>query len=317
MDPSEHPEPLPPPRVSLAGLGNMGIPIAERILAAGYPLLVYNRTPGRDAALIDLGARRAESPAALLAEADIGVSLLANDAAVEEVLAGPGGVLSAARPGSVLVEMSTISPAASARIAEKADAAGVHYLRAPVSGNPGVVRAGNLTVIVSGPDAGYALAEGLIRAIGPNVFRVGAAEEARVVKLALQVMIAGTSQLMAEALVLAESAGVPPATLLEVMGNSAVGSPFVKYKTGPLLAGDYAATFTVAMMDKDIDLVLELGEGVELPLTGHLKSLLDSTVEAGFGDLDMMAVYLALRSRGATHLADATITSTSPTTLEH
>ena len=169
--------------------------------------------------------------------------------------------------------MSTVSPAASARVASLAEAASVGYVRAPVSGNPSVVRAGNLSFIVSGADDDIDRVEPVIRAIGPTVHRVGDGEQARIVKLAINLMIAGLAQLMSEALVLGEAAGVPRAALLEVMGSSAVGAPFVKYKTEALVRDDFSATFTTALMEKDIDLALDAADeaGVELPLTREMK----------------------------------------------
>jgi 3-hydroxyisobutyrate dehydrogenase-like beta-hydroxyacid dehydrogenase len=191
-----------------------------------------------------------------------------------------------------------VSPAASARVAALAGRASMEYLRAPVSGNPGVVRAGNVTFIVSGSTAAIERADPTLRAIGRAVHVVGDAEQARIVKLAINLMIAGLAELMAEALVLGEAAGVSREALLEAMGDSAVGAPFVKYKTEPLLQDDYSATFTTNLMEKDIDLVLDVAAdgGVALPVADELKALLRATVEAGYGDDDFMALYLRLRS---------------------
>jgi 3-hydroxyisobutyrate dehydrogenase-like beta-hydroxyacid dehydrogenase len=277
----------------------MGVPIAERLLAAGYQLTVFNRTVEKTAPLVELGAQRAGALSDLLADADVCISVVSDDAALEAVTAGADGVLSAARRGSVLIDMSTVSAAASARVAEVADRAGVVYLRAPVSGNPGVVRAGNLTVIVSGPEEGFESVKEVIAAIGPNIRYVGGAEEARVVKLALQVMIGGTAELLAEAILVGDAGGVDRAKLLEVMGASAVGSPFLKYKTEPLLRDDYTATFTTSMMRKDVGLILALAAegGASLPLTGDLETLLDDAIEGGYGDLDFMALLLLLQDR--------------------
>jgi 3-hydroxyisobutyrate dehydrogenase-like beta-hydroxyacid dehydrogenase len=138
----------------------------------------------------------------------------------------------------------------------------------------------------------------VLRAIGPTIHVVGDGEEARVVKLAINLVIAGLAQLMAEALVLGDASGVSRAALLETMGNSAAGAPFVKYKTEPLLRDDYSATFTTKLMEKDIDLVLEAAEagGVGLPLARELKALLRSTIEAGYGDDDFMAVFRHLQN---------------------
>ena len=281
--------------MGLIGLGNMGSAFGERLLDAGYELIVHNRSREKTQALADRGAVVAETVAGLAAGVDIVFTSLSDDDALESVARA---VTAAARPGTTLVETSTVSLAASARVAALTEQASMEYLRAPVSGNPGVVRAGNVAFIVSGSHAALESAEPVLRAIGRAVHVVGDAEQARIVKLAINLMIAGLAELMAEALVLGESAGVSRAALLETMGDSAVGAPFVKYKTEPLLRDDYSATFTTSLMEKDSDLVLEAAgdAGVRLPLADELKALVRSTIEAGHGDDDFMALYLRLRS---------------------
>ena len=284
--------------MGLIGLGNMGTAVAERLLDGGYGLLVVNRSRAKADALAARGASVAASAATLAAAVDVVVTSLSDDQALETVA---DEVLPAARPGTVLVDLSTVSPGASARVAAVADRASVPYLRAPVSGNPSVVRAGNLTFIVSGSPRALERAEPVLRAIGSTIHVVGEGEEARVVKLAVNLVIAGLAQLMAEALVLAEASGVPRRALLETMGDSAAGAPFVKYKTEPILRDDYSATFTTQLMEKDVDLVLEAAEsaGLHLPLTEETKGILRSAIEAGHGDEDFMALYPHLRDAGA------------------
>jgi 3-hydroxyisobutyrate dehydrogenase-like beta-hydroxyacid dehydrogenase len=288
--------------VGLVGLGNMGTAFGERLLEAGYSLVVYNRTAAKTEPLAAGGATVADTLGELAAGVGVVITSLADDEALEAVAAG---VVAAARPGTVLVDMSTVSPAVSARVASLADAASVAYLRAPVSGNPSVVRAGNLSFIVSGPHETLERVEPILLAIGPTTHHVGDAEQARIVKLAINLMIGGLAQLMSEALVLGEAAGVSRAALLQVMGSSAAGAPFVKYKTEPLLRDDFSATFTTSLMEKDIDLVLDAADenGVELPMARELKELVRAAVEAGYGDDDFMALFLALRkaSRSRDH----------------
>jgi 3-hydroxyisobutyrate dehydrogenase-like beta-hydroxyacid dehydrogenase len=278
----------------LIGLGNMGTAVAERLLDAGYDLVVYNRSREKAQPLAARGAAVAESAEALAAAADVVLTSLSDDDALEGVAAS---VAAGARPGTVLADLSTVSPGASAHVAALAERASLLYLRAPVSGNPGVVRAGNLSFIVSGPRAALERAQPVLLAIGPTIHEVGDGEQARIVKLAINLVIGGLAQLMAEALVLGEASGVSRAALLETMGDSAAGAPFVKYKTGPLLRDDYSATFTTRLMEKDVDLVLEAAEtaGVRLPLAGEIKALIGSAIEAGYGDDDFMALYLHLR----------------------
>jgi 3-hydroxyisobutyrate dehydrogenase len=228
-------------QVAVLGLGKMGEPIARRLLDAGHELSVWNRTAERASGLAAAGARVLSSPSQSWEAAGICVTMVLDDRALADIT---DELFVEPREGAVLVDMSTVSPAASRQVADAAVAAGVAYLRAPVSGNPSVVEAGNLGIMVSGDEEVFGRTEALLRDIGPNVFYVGPGEEARVLKLALNLMIAGNAQLIAEALVLGEANGLDRAKMLEVMGASADGSPFVKYKSAALVQDDYTATFT-------------------------------------------------------------------------
>jgi 3-hydroxyisobutyrate dehydrogenase len=287
--------------VAVLGLGNMGEPIAERLLDAGFRLSVWNRSAGKAVPLVERGATELGSPADALREADVCLTVLADDAALESVVLGNDGLLAGARAGTTLVDMSTVSVAVSERVAKRTADTGVGYLRAPVSGNPTVVRSGNLTIMVSGPEDLAQRLDSLLRAIGPTVLYVGEEEQARVVKLVLQILIGGTAELIGEALVLGEAAGVERAKLLKAIGASAVGSPFVAYKTEPLLQNDYSATFTTNLMLKDVGLVLDLAaeRQVELPFAEHLRTLLESAVEHGYGDQDFIALFRRLQEARA------------------
>jgi len=269
--------------------------MAERVLDAGFPLVVYNRTSGKADALASRGAESAGSAADLAGQVDVVFTSLADDDAFEAVA---GELIAGARPGTVLADTSTVSPGVSARVSSLAEGASVDYLRAPVSGNPTVVRAGNLRFIVSGERETLERVEPLLQAIGAVTHYVGEGERARIVKLAINLMIAGIAQLMSEALVLGEASGVSRSDMLDVMEDSAIGSPFVKYKKEPLIRDDFSATFTTTLMAKDIDLVLDVAEqaGVELPVAREMKTLLRATADAGYADDDFMALFLNLRS---------------------
>ena len=218
----------PRPTVGLIGLGNMGTAIAERLLDAGYSLVVNNRTLEKAEALAALGAGVAATPEDLVERVDVVLSSLANDAAFEEVAAE---VIAAARPGTVLVDMSTVSPEVSARVAELAEMASVRVPARTCQRQPNrrPRREPELHRLRCARDARRV--ESVLAAIGPTIHYVGEEEQARIVKLAINLMIAGLAQVMSEALVLGEAAGVSRAALLEVMGSSAAGAPFVKYKT--------------------------------------------------------------------------------------
>lgn len=276
----------------VVGLGKMGAALARRLLDQGVPVTVWNRSPGPVTELAAAGARPADRLGAVWQGTDAVCTFLADDAAVRAVCLGPDGLLAAAPRGGLLVEMSTISPAASADVAAAADDAGVAYLRAPVSGNPDVLAAGNLTLIVSGDPAAFEAARPLLERIGPRLFHVGDGEQARVVKLAVNAVLAATAELLAEVVALGEANGLERGALLEVLASSAAGSPFVGYKRQALLARDYGATFTVAMLLKDLRLALDLADatGTPLPVTGLVAELTEATCDEGYAGLDMLAL---------------------------
>lgn len=287
--------------MSLVGLGHMGTAIAERLHAASYPLFLFNRPGGRDGDLVGRGATRLDSLADALVTTDVCVTSLSDDDAVEHVLLAADGILSAAKAGAVLIETSTISVAASTRVAAAASEHGVHYLRAPISGNPSAIASGKAAVFVSGPSTIADACRPLLLQIGPTVEYVGDGEEARTLKLVLQVMLGGTAALLSEALVLGEAAGLSRKTLLDAIAASAAGSRFVEYKTESLLRDDYSATFTTSMMVKDVELVLQLARttGTDLPITSALRSLLESACDHGHADDDFVSLVLELKERSS------------------
>ena len=284
-------------KVSVLGLGRMGTAIAERLIDAGHEVGVWNRTSGKAASLVASGAVELAAPGEAW-EADVVITMLSDSAALTGLTLGPDGLANSPRGrAKFLVDMSTVSPESSRQVADCAATQGIRYLRAPVSGNPGVVRAGNLTIVASGTDDDYTAMKDLLTDIGPNVYLVGGGESARVVKLALNLVIAGTAQLLSESVTLAEAHGVERATLLEIIAASAVGSPFVKYKTAPLLAEDYTSTFSTRLMRKDLDLILDSAAagGVPLPVTAVVHQLLQACISTGLGELDFMSLLIRLK----------------------
>jgi 3-hydroxyisobutyrate dehydrogenase-like beta-hydroxyacid dehydrogenase len=285
-------------RVAVAGLGLMGEPIARRLLAAGHPLTVFNRTRERTEPFAADGASVAVSVGDVWATADVCVTMVTGDDALLGITLGDEGLLARGH-GKVLVDMSTVSPDVSREVAGAADAAGVGFLRAPVSGNPGVVRSGNLTIIVSGDRTTFESMKQLLRDIGPNVYYVGDGEQARVVKLALNLMIAGTAELVSEAVLFGEASGLDRDAMLEVIGGSAAGSPFVKYKTAPLVARDYTTTFSLANMHKDLAMALAAAgqAGVTLPTTEQIDGLVQECMAQGMAETDLMGLLLHLQAK--------------------
>jgi 3-hydroxyisobutyrate dehydrogenase-like beta-hydroxyacid dehydrogenase len=192
-----------------------------------------------------------------------------------------------------VIDTSTVGPEASA----KAAAALKTYLRAPVSGSVTLAESGQLTTFVSGPRAAFDAAAQAFKAYTRAQFWVGEGEEARYAKLAINLMVAVTTGMMKEALALGTKGGIGWEQMLELIGESVVGSPLVKYKSPPLLRDDYSAKFTTAMMLNDVELVLDLARerDVALPFTAQLRTLLERTAEGGYADADFMALYAQLR----------------------
>lgn len=283
--------------VGVVGLGRMGAAMARRVEHAGIPLVVANRSRAKADAFAEEHAAAAIDPSEVFARAEVVVTSVSDGTALEDLVGGSDGLLSDDVPsGRTLIDASTISVESSRRVAELLGERGVAYLRAPVSGNPAVVDAGNLSIMVSGPAATLEAVRPVIEAIGPTVFHIGDAEQARVMKLALNLIVAGTTELIAEAIVLAEANDLSRSAALEVMSGSVVGSPFIKYKAPALIAGDYTATATAALIAKDLDLVCELadGSGAKLPTAELVRDLLHETCDRGHADLDFMALHLRL-----------------------
>jgi len=270
------------------GLGNMGKLMSGRLLEAGYPLVVYNRTKEKTKELAEKGAKVADSPAELASQADITFTMIADSKALEDVTLDKNGVFEGSKPGSILIDMSTVSPESSAKVAEAAKQKGVRYLRAPVSGSTPAAAAGTLTIIVSGEEDTYNESLEVFKVMGQKVFYLGSAEEARYMKLAVNIMIGTTCQILSEALVFGKKAGLDWGKMLEVIANSAAAAPMVSYKTKPILERNFSAMFTVNLLAKDFDLALAAGKdlAVPLPVTSLVSQYLASAKATGKGELD-------------------------------
>ncbi len=281
-------------QVGFIGLGHMGQPMAGRLLAAGFELTVFNRTRARAHALVELGATAAESPAEVARRSQVVFSMVADDDALEDVALGGRGVVGGGSPGLVYADMSTVSPRASARIAEVCSGAEIEFLRAPVTGSTALAQTGTLGILASGPRSAFDRAAEALRAMGSTLFYVGAGEESRYLKLAINTIIATTMAAYAEALVLGEKAGLDWSAMLEIVAGSAVGSPFVKYKSQQLAGRDFAPAFSAALMRKDLDLALAAARDLEVatPLTSLSRQVFQATIGSGWGESDLSAVLL-------------------------
>lgn len=281
-------------KVHVIGVGKMGLPMARHLLAAGHGVTVEDPAADRLALAREAGLAAADG----LALAEIIVSSLPHDGAL---LAVAERVAARASKGAAWVDTSTVSPEASARAAEACARVGVQVLRCTVSGNNHMAEAAQLTVMASGPRALHERLLPLLSCWGPTQFWLGEAEQARLMKLVVNLMIAQTSAMLAEALSLGQKGGLAWQDMWRVIGASAVASPIVKAKGVQLSQRDYTPTFTVGQMNKDIDLILGEGARLQVPLTqtAATRQLMSAAQAQGDGALDYAAIIrVAQRAAG-------------------
>ncbi|WP_440639053.1 NAD(P)-dependent oxidoreductase [Bradyrhizobium sp. PUT101] len=277
--------------VAFIGIGKMGLPISALVIKAGYAVTAFDQSAARLEEARALGVSVAASPAAAVSGKPAVVTSLPDDAALRGALLGPSGLIAAMAPDAVLIETSTVSVEASTEVAAAAQARGIAYLRSPVSGNASIVHTGALTCFVSGPKQAFDHARPLFAAFTRAQTYLGPAEEARYAKLSVNLMIAVSAAMMAESLALARKGGIAWQDILKVLDDSAVASPMVKYKTAPLRTRDFESTFSCKQMAKDLDLILDAGHavGVPLQLAAQVRETYSSLVAQGDGDTDFIA----------------------------
>jgi len=267
--------------------GRMGFSMAKRLLAAGHDVAVYNRTRSKVEPLAEFGARIVDSVAELRG-CDIVFTTVSTSDDLIAICLGRDGLLSKERSPKLLVDCSSVSEEASAKIRAEAEKLGTQMLAAPVSGNAKVVSAGKLTIVASGPRKAFDVAQPYLAALGQGVTYVGEGELARMVKICHNLLLGVIAQSLAEITVLAEKGGVPRHAFLEFINNSVVGSMFSRYKTPAFVNLDWTPTFTPVLLRKDLDLGLKAAKalGVPLPVTQLTRDIVDEAVEAGHTDCD-------------------------------
>lgn len=287
--------------VSVLGMGRMGAAMAKTLAEAGFELTVWNRSSDTARMVANsIGARLAETPREAAGAADIVLTSLADDGAVRAVYSGSDGIAAGVRPGAVIVEMSTIDPSVVDEIGNLLDAAGADLIDAPVSGSVQLVEQGKLTIMAGGDARAIEKARPALEALSAKLFHVGERGSGATIKLAVNALVHGINGALAEALVLAEAAGVERATAYEVFAAGAGGAPFVQYKQAAYQDPDGApVAFSLDLVAKDLDLITGLGErvGVEMPVSLANLALARRAIEAGLGDRDMSALAVFLRDR--------------------
>jgi 3-hydroxyisobutyrate dehydrogenase len=284
-------------RIGFIGVGRMGLPMSRFLLKAGYPVAVVDPDAARLALAKANGAAVAASIAELVGTVDIVFSSLPDD---KVLLAVASEVLAHARPGTTIyVDTSTVSPSASAEVAKEAEARGVAYVRMPVSGNSNSAEAGQLTALASGPRAAWDTVKPAVEKFSTAQVYCGDAEQARYLKLCINLLVANTAALLAESLALGRKGGLDWNTLLEGIAASTMGSPWIKAKAKLLATRDFTPTFTPAQIAKDMDLMLRAGDelGIPMPLTSVTRQLMKATAGAGYAEEDFIAVVKLLEAQ--------------------
>jgi 3-hydroxyisobutyrate dehydrogenase len=280
-------------RLGWLGIGRMGAEMARRLLMSGCDLAVYNRSPAKAEPLIRLGASPAGSAAELGTRDIVFITVGSSDDLVSAVL-GRNGLMSGANGAAprVLVDCSTVSAEASARVRAEIAERGTALLAAPVMGNPKVVRAGKMTAAVSGPWDAFVMAEPYLTMLGHGVTYVGEGEVARTVKLCHNLFLGVVAQSLAEITVLAQKSGISRQAFLACLNKSVMGSLFTGYKTPAYVNLDFEPTFTAALLRKDFDLGLAAAREheVPMPVAAIVHQLIQGLVGRGYGDADFAAL---------------------------
>jgi 3-hydroxyisobutyrate dehydrogenase/2-hydroxy-3-oxopropionate reductase len=279
-------------QIAFLGLGIMGKPMAQNLVKAGHQLKVWNRTPGK----IVGGAHGAVTPKEAAAGAEVVWLCVSDTKAVEQVLLGKDGVIESLKPGTIVVDSSTILPAASLKFAERIRQKGGEFVDAPVTGSKTGAESGQLIFIVGAKQETFDKLQPLFSAMGKSAVRVGENGKGLAAKLSMNLMIALTFEGFAEALVLAKKQDVDLKPLMSLINQSMVRSGVVDYKAPFVLSRDFSANFPMKLMHKDIHLMLEAARqnGVKLPGLETVDKVYEQAKSAGYSDLDYAATLMTL-----------------------
>ena len=282
--------------VGFVGLGAMGSQIVGRVLDAGHRVYGTNRTKSKALPLIERGLQWRTTPREVAAAADIILSMVTDDAALDAVTSGPDGMLAGLTHGKVYVDMSTVSPRASRQLAERVAWLGAQMLDAPVSGSIPQAESGTLAIMVGGERQAFASVEPLLRELGQTVTHIGPNGQGLLLKLAINISLAVQTLAFSEGLVLAERGGIDPRLAAEVMSTSSIGSPMLKARIPLLLHLPEHAWFDVELMQKDIRLARQTADDLQIPLPSATVAdqILTQARNLGYAHRDLAALHEVL-----------------------
>ena len=293
---------MPEPTVAILGTGRMGSAMAERLASLGMAVIVYNRTPDRAVVLAErIGARAVPTPAEAAARADVIISMVADDAAVQALFDGPEGIAAGIRADGVAIDMSTVLPATIRSVAAGVQATGAGILDSPVSGSVGSTLAGELTIMVGGSVADLERARPVLDRLAKRVVHVGPLGTGAAMKLAVNTLIYGLNGALAEGLVLAERNGIDRALAYDVFSASAAGAPFVTYKRAAFVDPEVTpVAFSLALAEKDLRLIEDLARTSDTAMPQATLNLerIRATARSAGGDADFSMVASHLREEG-------------------
>ena len=274
--------------VAFIGLGIMGGPMAANLVTAGFDVTGYNRSPDKVEALVEAGGRGADSVAGAVRDADVIITIVPDSPDVEEVTGGDDGIFAHAKAGALYIDMSSIRPDVSVRVAQAGRDAGLRVLDAPVSGGEAGAIEGSLSIMVGGEPADVEAARPVLDALGKTIVHVGPAGSGQTVKAANQLIVAANIEVLAEAVVFLEAYGVDTKAALEVLGGGLAGSTVLQRKGPNMLAREFAPGFRLALHHKDLGIVTSAAReaGVLIPLGAVVSQLVAALVARGDGGLD-------------------------------
>ena len=278
--------------VAFLGLGNMGRPMAANLLKAGFPVTVYNRSIARTQELVQLGASAAATIPEAVQGTEVIITMVSDNAAVQEVILGEDGVLSAMIPGQILIDMSTVSPDISRQMAAATQAAGVDYLDAPVSGSIKPATEGTLVILVGGDAEVYTRCLPIFQAMGKAIFHLGPNGAGSHMKVCMNALLGVIMQSIGEVTMLAEKGGLTREQMLNVINVSACQTPIAKIKTPAYLADQYPAAFALKHMTKDFGFAMEQAQKLQvaMPIISAGNETFKGALNLGYGDLDIAGI---------------------------
>lgn len=284
-------------KIGFIGLGTMGAPMARRLLEAGHDVVVHNRTRTREEPLAAGGAGRAADPRACAEGREVVFTMVSDTPDLEAVVMGEAGAAHGLEPGSVLVDMSTVSPAATRRLAEELKARGVDMLDAPVSGGSEGAEKGTLSIMVGGDAGALEGVRPLLEVLGKTITHIGPSGAGQVAKAVNQVVIAGTYASVAEGMALAQRSGVDTGALVRALSGGAAGSWILANRAGNMLAGEYPLGFRTRLHRKDLGIALSEARelGVSMPVAAYVEQIETGLVGRGYGDEDVSNVARVVR----------------------